>query len=243
MRVCSRLAALALLAALPALPDVVNIQFNQQIGGGSGAIVRCDSCPDGFLDTPTMTSQSSTPTSAVVSASFTDISGRSVTITDTINQDNSFSSTSIGIDVMEEVLFTGVGAEWSAQGDDSDLFTAAFALTTESVLDLTTVQDVAALEYLQLEDSSGNVLNQFPTESSNSSTALTLAPGTYQIVGYEFLDVGSGPTGFTTSNEFTANLSVSADFTAVPEPAWTPALLFVLLGTAVFLRRLLLFHL
>ncbi len=105
------------------------------------------------------------------------------------------------------------------------------------------MEDVAALEFLNLEDSSGNVLYQFPTNFSTSSTSITLAPGTYQIVGDEVLDVGSGPTGFTTSNEFDADLSVSADFTAVPEPAWTTSLLFVLLGTAVFLRRLLLFHL
>ncbi len=105
------------------------------------------------------------------------------------------------------------------------------------------MEDVAALEFLNLEDSSGNVLYQFPTNFSTSSTSITLAPGTYQIVGDEVLDVGSGPTGFTTSNEFDADLSVSADFTAVPEPAWPTALLFVLLGTAVFLRRLLLFHL
>ncbi len=100
MRVCCRLASLAIVVVVPALPDIVNVQFNQQIDGMTFAIVRCDSCPGGFLDTPTMTSQSSTPTSFVGSATYTAIPGESVTVTDTTNQNNTSSSTSIGIDVM-----------------------------------------------------------------------------------------------------------------------------------------------
>lgn len=232
MRVCFHLAGLAV---IPAFSDIVNVQFNQQPSGSGDVLVRCDTYPGGAGSGTTIV-VSSSPTSFVGTTSFTDISGRSATVTNEISQDNASTSTSIGIDVMEKVLISGVGGEWSAMGTDADPFNAEFTLTTESLLDLNTMEDIAPL-FLQLEDSNGNVLYDFPTNLSRASTSITLAPGTYQIAGDEVLQVGGGPAGISTSEEFQADLSLSADFTTVPEPAGMPVLLLTLFGTIVLLRR------
>jgi hypothetical protein len=82
MRIRCYLGALAILTVVPALPDIVDVGFSQSLGGSGSVLVRCNTCPDGLGSSDSFSTSSSTPTSFSGTVSFTDISGRSASVTD-----------------------------------------------------------------------------------------------------------------------------------------------------------------
>jgi hypothetical protein len=134
--------------------------------------------------------------------------------------------------VTEDIVIRGVGGEWSAQGEDDDNFTVDFTVTTESLLQLTGLV-TGTTQTVELKDSAGDIIFNSPNEPFGSfDSLLTLAPGTYELLGSASFQVGGGPSGFTTDLPFSSGFDLSADFTAVPEPTGIPIILLGLFAAA-----------
>ena len=237
MRIHAFVLALGIATACPALSDIVNITFMQELGISGSVLVRCDTCPGGAGMSSNVVPISSTPTSVSGIVSFTDPStGRMAAVTDQITQNNSSTSGSFDVGVIEDITISGVGAEWSANGSDADQFTVSFALTTESSLDLSNTTD-GTVAAISLMDSMGNVV--FSSPNGAFDTSILLAPGTYTLAGHDVFNASGFPMGFTTSEKFEADFNLSADFTAVPEPAatWFLSIPFLVCAAVVASRR------
>jgi hypothetical protein len=207
--------ALGMMTALPAFPDIMDITFTPGFQISGSVVVRCDSC-GGFGQSSTVVPISSTPNSVSGIVSFMDISGRMASVTDQITQNNSSTSESFDVSVAEGITFRGIGAEWGSDGLDVDRFTVTFTLTTESSLHLSNTFD-GSLALVNLVDSMGNL--EFSSPGQAFDTSLLLAPGTYTLTGNDVFRASGNPRGFSTFIPLEADFNLSADFTAVPEPA------------------------
>jgi hypothetical protein len=241
MRIHLTVLVLAVIAAVPALPDIVDVTFTPGLGFSGSVIVRCDTCPGGFGESSAVVPISSTPNSFSGRVSFTDPgTGRTGIVTGQVTQNNSSTSDSFDVGVMQAVTFGGVGAEWAGQGTVSDNFTVAFTLTTASSLDLSNSTSggfSVGLLGVSLQDSMGNV--EFSSPSGAFDTTLLLAPGAYTLTSTNVIMVPGGPG--VIGQTFEADFDLSADFTQVPEPSRTPVVMIAcltLVGIVASRRKL-----
>jgi hypothetical protein len=163
-------------------------------------------------------------------ASFTDISGRSATLTASGHESFTSSASGFVLDVNLLATVDALGAQWGANGEirASCSLCRTFTLTAPSLLDLTATGSFqggiffVGAPFWILEGPS--LFVDSSTFGFSGSGTFTADPGDYFLnysLGGTF---GAFPQGVITHQEGSESLSVTADFTPiVPEPKWSAA--------------------
>jgi hypothetical protein len=224
------LIALFPIVLAPALADVVDVTVDGTVTGSGTVTVRCDSCPGsaGFGGFSFSGSNAQVGAfSKFGEGSFTDISGRSATVSGLTTQVTAASATSVSVDFQVSAIVDGVGREWGAGADLSNLYKLGFTLTTASWTHLSAAWELGggSNEGWFLD---GAGVHLFSSVGSFDETFFA-DPGRYNLTIFDTKDFGAGPGEVRTHVESTDRLSLTADFTAVPEPRWTAVLLALFL--------------
>ena len=245
------------LAVVPLVADIVPISLSQQVGG-SGDIGFCepeqgciDAVPASFNysysnNQPGPYSVSQTG-QATGTAGYD--GGRTATAeTDTEQtSDETVSSISLDMDSVSQINAGQVITLADGDADGANEYSFEFNLTYESTVHLVgMLQYFATVPYYGSASSDAEFLLTGPGfQLDSSSLALfnafdltfTLDPGIYTLTA--FADTNEDLTyvlGDVNNTSTEADLSLTADFTEVPEPTWTPIApsLLLVLGACVF---------
>ena len=228
---------LAVLLGIPASADIVNVSFGGSVDGSGSVNIVCDPGPrclagGSFSFSGTNTQQSTFSRSGAASGVGT--SGRILTASGLTQQNTTFSSDSLDIDVLTKfVIGAIVGGEWAASATLHNVYNLSFALTTESSVHLVTdVSFGGFIDFLELNTPTG-----FLVLDHTSDQILTLPAGGYQFIFGDSGSAGGGPLGLNNpERDFITELNV--DFTLVPEPRWmTIGLALLVLGGSTVMRR------
>ena len=241
-RICCALAVLAIgtLFGSAAYGDVIDFTVNGAVQGTGGVGIR-DGGEDQFDFSGTNTQLGTFSRSGHASVTQSLPGGRSVVADALIRQTTAVTSSSLSIDLLSQFLVDRpFGGEWGARADLSNSYGLGFTLTTESLM-LVTNQLTGTLSsdlpYLTGTGIGSQIY--IPLDQ----TTFMLGPGQYGIGFYSRNSIQLGPEGggedIPPTNDF-LQLSLTADFTPIPEPAWTPVvtgLLAIVSGYAHFRRR------
>ena len=230
--------AIVSLSAVPAVANLVDVSSVDGTVSGSGvAAARNDFDPSGFNSesfsfTGTNTQLGTFSMSGQASASGAPIWGDFITVTGLTQQTTTSSTRGIAVDFLTSATVDGFGTQWFAEGQLSNQYTLAFTLDAPSLMHvMTTGRESYGYGYTWW-----NLTGPFPGGSVDGfdfgsfDETFMVDPGTYFLSISDLMNFRLYPV----SRDQIDSLSVSADFTAIPEPHWTtmvpPLLVFIGIG-------------
>jgi len=225
------LGALFSFSPTPALADVVNVTVNGLLEG-SGSIVALCANPAGCgfgvgyeeadLEPFTLATESNDQL-GIVSESGVTTAAQRVTFSGSVQQTISASPTSISLDLQTSASVDALGGDWSAPFHLVNDLTLGWTLTTESLMHLTMqLPDFAVFPcFVEAPDF-------FASCPTSTTLDQLLGPGSYTLLAADELGPGFGPYLTPSQDELSENLSLTADFTTVPEPRWAISVLAAL---------------
>ncbi len=222
------LLALASFAASPALADLVDVTFGGGAGGSGSIVARCFTSPD-CADQEFLSFNGTNNNQDNFSASGSVTAAGRVTLSGLVQQTTDVSPTSFSVDLQTLATLGATGLQWGASVNITNSYFLQFTLTTESLMHLSEFGNSFSPQICLLYGA--NLDPSIPCLDGGSfNQSFTLGPGTYglslgdQLIAYSF---NAQPLG--THDEIMDQLVLTADFTAVPEPRWSVAILAGLL--------------